>query len=81
MKAPDEQPVPAWCYYVHVDDVHQGAERATAHGGQVLLPPMEVPGGDWIVVLSDPQGAVFALHHTEEGLAAGPGRGVDRMAG
>ena len=67
MKAPDEQPVPAWCYYVHVDDVHQGAERATAHGGQVLLPPMEVPGGDWIVVLSDPQGAVFALHHTKKG--------------
>ncbi len=67
MKAPDEQPVPSWCYYVHVDDVHQGAERATAHGGQVLIPPMEVPGGDWIVVLSDPQGAVFALHHLKKG--------------
>ena len=31
------------------------------------MPPMEVPGGDWIVVLSDPQGAVFALHHTKKG--------------
>lgn len=66
MTKPPEQPVAAWCYYVHVDDVHRGAERATAHGGQVLLPPMEVPGGDWIVVLSDPQGAVFALHQTKK---------------
>ena len=47
--------------------VQQGAERATALGGQVLLPPMEVPGGDWIVVLRDPQGAVFALHHLKKG--------------
>ncbi len=67
MTKPADQPVAAWCYYVHVDDVHQGAERATAHGGQVLMPPMEVPGGDWIVVLSDPQGAVVALHHTQKG--------------
>jgi uncharacterized protein len=66
MKAPAEQPVPSWCYYVRVDDVHQGAERAVAHGGQVLLPAMEVPGGDWVVVLSDPQGAVFALHHAKK---------------
>jgi predicted enzyme related to lactoylglutathione lyase len=23
--------------------------------------PMEVPGGDWIIQASDPQGAMFAL--------------------
>jgi predicted enzyme related to lactoylglutathione lyase len=63
MNKPPEQPVPGWCYYVHVADVHAGAERAKARGGRVLHGPVEVPGGDWIVTLQDPQGAVFALHH------------------
>jgi uncharacterized protein len=63
MKMPAEQPFPAWFYYVCVDDVHAGIERAKAKGGQVVHGPMEVPGGDWVVMLTDPQGAFFALHH------------------
>jgi predicted enzyme related to lactoylglutathione lyase len=31
-------------------------------GGQVMVPPMEVPGGDVIAVGLDPQGAEFAIH-------------------
>jgi predicted enzyme related to lactoylglutathione lyase len=27
-----------------------------------VLPPMEVPGGDRVAVLTDPQGAYFAVH-------------------
>ena len=66
MTMPPQQPMPGWCYYVHVDDVRAGAQRAIANGGQVVHGPVEVPGGDWIVVLGDPQGAMFALHHTKK---------------
>ena len=51
-----------WSIYFRVADVHAGAERVKANGGQILTGPMEVPGGDWIVQCVDPQGAAFALH-------------------
>ena len=54
---------PNWGIYFRVPDVHAGAERVKANGGQVLNGPMEVPGGDWIVNCMDPQGAAFSLHH------------------
>jgi predicted enzyme related to lactoylglutathione lyase len=54
---------PCWGFYFRVPDVHAGAERVKAAGGQVLNGPMEVPGGDWIVNCMDPQGAAFSLHH------------------
>ena len=54
---------PHWGLYFRVTDVHAGAERIKANGGQVLNGPMEVPGGDWIVNGMDPQGAAFSLHH------------------
>ncbi len=65
MKAPPEmaQMPPAWSIYFRIGDVHAGAERVKANGGQVLNGPMEVPGGDWIVNCMDPQGAAFSLHH------------------
>ena len=36
-------------------------ERINVAGGQVLMGPMEVPGGSWVVQACDPQGAHFAL--------------------
>jgi hypothetical protein len=30
-------------------------------GGQVIMGPMQVPGGSWIINGIDPQGAMFAL--------------------
>ena len=54
-------PRPAWLYYFCVEDIDAAAERVTGHRGQVLMGPHEVPGGDWIVVAKDPQGAAFAL--------------------
>jgi predicted enzyme related to lactoylglutathione lyase len=55
---------PAWLSYVQVKDVHQLARKVKSAGGKVLNGPMEVPGGDWIVQVVDPQGAVFAGHAT-----------------
>jgi predicted enzyme related to lactoylglutathione lyase len=51
-----------WQIYFRVPDVHAAAERVKANGGQILNGPMEVPGGDWVVNASDPQGAAFGLH-------------------
>ncbi len=63
MKRPADSPAPpSWLHYVRVDDVDEAAGRITAHGGKIVVPPMEVPGGDRIVVGTDPQGAAFALH-------------------
>jgi uncharacterized protein len=50
-----------WLYYFNVADFDAAVGRITAHGGQIVNGPMEVPGGSWIVQAQDPQGAVFAL--------------------
>ena len=54
-------PKPAWLYYFNVDDIHAAKARVEAAGGEVLIDPHEVPGGDWIARALDPQGAMFAL--------------------
>ena len=51
-----------WGIYFRVSEINDAAGRVTAHGGQVLNGPMEVPGGDHIVNCLDPQGAAFSLH-------------------
>jgi predicted enzyme related to lactoylglutathione lyase len=52
----------AWVFYALVDSADAAAERARAEGAQVLVGPMEVPGGDRVAVLLDPQGAAFGVH-------------------
>jgi uncharacterized protein len=52
----------AWVYYVHVDDLDAAVERAKGKGATLMHGPMEVPTGERVAVLTDPQGAVFALH-------------------
>lgn len=62
MTTPDGRPVPpSWMYYVTVGDLDAALVRATDRGAKVLNGPMEVPGGQRIVQLLDPQGAAFAL--------------------
>ena len=41
--------------------VDAAAERVKANGGQVIMGPMEVPDGSFVLQGTDPQGAVFAL--------------------
>jgi predicted enzyme related to lactoylglutathione lyase len=62
-KAPEMAQVPPyWGIYFRVSDINAAVERIKANGGQILNGPMEVPGGDWIVNATDPQGALFSLH-------------------
>ncbi|MGH7470312.1 MAG: VOC family protein [Longimicrobiales bacterium] len=62
-RKPDDMPAPPhWLHYAMVDSADEAVERAKAIGGQVVNGPMEVPGGDRIAVIVDPQGAAFAVH-------------------
>lgn len=52
---------PHWRYYFRVPSVSAAKQVAEDNGGTVAMGPHEVPGGDWIIVGQDPQGAEFAL--------------------
>jgi predicted enzyme related to lactoylglutathione lyase len=62
MNKPAGNPAPtAWGYYFRVDGIDAAAERVKAAGGQVIMGPMEVPDGQFVLVGVDPQGAGFGL--------------------
>lgn len=50
---------PAWLGYFGVDDVDASVAGITADGGQVHLPPMDVPDVGRIAMVTDPQGIPF----------------------
>lgn len=52
---------PVWGLYVTVTDVDASAEQAQALGGNVFMPPMDVPEVGRFCVIQDPQGAYIAL--------------------
>lgn len=64
MRAPPGEPV-GWQFYFRVGDIEAAHARVQGAGGTVHMAPHEVPGGDWIVVASDPQGARFGLVGTK----------------
>jgi predicted enzyme related to lactoylglutathione lyase len=53
---------PNWLHYVQVDNADEAAKRAEKVGGKIINGPMDVPGGDRIAAIVDPQGAAFAVH-------------------
>lgn len=61
MEKPKEMPVSAWGHYFRVPSIETAKMAVNAHGGTVMMGPMEVPGGDWIINGTDPQGAYFSL--------------------
>lgn len=62
-KTPDMAHIPnCWLPYFLVPDIKSAADRVKANGGTVVMGPMEVPGGSWILQAKDPQGGHFALH-------------------
>ena len=60
MKAPAGDR-PRWNYFFRVGQIDEAAERVTGNGGKIDWGPQEVPGGDWVVYATDPQGARFGL--------------------
>lgn len=62
MTKPAELPMPPhWRFYFRVDEIDASLERIKAAGGEILMGPHQVPGGDWIIQALDPQGALFAV--------------------
>lgn len=53
--------MPRWRFYFRVPSVSKAKEVAESKGGKIIVGPMEVPGGDNIIIGIDPQGAEFAL--------------------
>ena len=60
---------PSWLCYINVKDVQKAVATAKKNGAVVRQLPMDVPGGV-IAVLSDPQGAAFAVHQVTASPAA-----------
>jgi len=52
---------PHWMAYFQVDDVDSCATNAKELGGKLCLSPMMIEGAGRMAVISDPQGAVFAI--------------------
>lgn len=62
---PPSPPRPAaWLPYIKVADVKSATEKAKSLGATIFHGPAEVPGGGWITMGADPQGAAFAIHST-----------------
>lgn len=59
-KRPDA-PAAQWTYFFAVDAIAAAVSRVRKAGGSIVMEPMEVPGGEWITVATDPFGATFGL--------------------
>ena len=59
MRNPSAQVPPLWHFYFYVPDIDAAAAKVKAGGGTVHQGPSEIPGGDFMIVASDPQGALF----------------------
>ncbi|MDO6413936.1 VOC family protein [Sphingomonas sp. BIUV-7] len=55
------QPVPAWLFYFRVPDIDVCVAAVKAEGGRIVTGPMEVPGGERVIMAIDPQGAVVGF--------------------
>jgi hypothetical protein len=61
MTAPADGPPPGWQFYFRAPDIERAADAVRGAGGAVHAGPMEVPGGDRIIVASDPHGIMFGV--------------------
>ncbi len=57
----DSDTPPSWLVYIAAPDVDATAEAAQRLGGKLLKAPTDIPGIGRFAVLSDPQGAAFAV--------------------
>jgi predicted enzyme related to lactoylglutathione lyase len=53
--------LPGWAYYFRVPDIDSAIQRVRSAGGVLLHDPQEIPGGEFVVQGTDPQGALFSL--------------------
>jgi predicted enzyme related to lactoylglutathione lyase len=61
---------PNWTGYIAVDDVDASVAQVESLGGKIFKAPMDIPNVGRFAIVTDPQGAVFALFK-------GDGEGMD----
>lgn len=61
MQKSKDVPLNGWVFYFGVPSLMAAKAAIEAGGGRILMGPHQVPSGDWIVVATDPQGAVFGV--------------------
>ena len=52
---------PCWDQYITVDDVEASAKRVEKLGGEIILPPTDIPKVGRFCVIKDPQGISLNL--------------------
>ena len=52
---------PMWWGYFAVDDCDASAARTSELGGEVMIPPKDIPGVGRFAIINDPQGAAVAF--------------------
>lgn len=67
----DDPGPPYWTTYISVDDVDAAAARATAAGGSVVVPPMDVMDAGRMAIFKDTSGAAIAAWQAGTHLGAG----------
>jgi predicted enzyme related to lactoylglutathione lyase len=81
MALPEDQSAtpPHWIIYIGTPDVDETVAAAEKLGGQVLKPASDIPNVGRFAVLSDPQGAAFAVFtpapSSDDGMSPGGGVG------
>ena len=67
--AADDGMRPGWFGYVGVDDADAAVAGITAAGGAVHMPARDLQGVGRIMMVADPQGAIFSLvgKHSRQG--------------
>jgi predicted enzyme related to lactoylglutathione lyase len=61
MKQPDASGAGGWTFYFGVRSALAAKRAIEATGGTVEMDLHQVPGGDWVVIARDPQGARFGV--------------------
>lgn len=56
-----------WIASLSVPDVKQAVAVVATHGGKILKKPEQIGDRGWVALVRDPQGAQFALIHTDNG--------------
>lgn len=54
-------PTSAWSFYFRVADIDAAASYIRDNGGTLFMEPIEIPGGEFSINASDPQGTAFGL--------------------
>jgi predicted enzyme related to lactoylglutathione lyase len=65
---------PHWLPYLATEDVDATAEKVKSHGGKVMSAAMDIPNVGRFAVVTDPQGAAFAIYKGAKAYPEEPAR-------